>query len=122
HARRVARGFKPLLKQALPNAYLSPKPTGESPGIRIDTIGRSGIRRMENMAGPLTTQPLPTIHDGDVHVHEGEADLNAAGATNHLNGAGEVLQRLEQLVERFAFGPVRRHINLHDSVDVETVV
>src|SRR3546814_1348201 len=78
--------------QALASAYLGPKPTGESPGIRIDAIGRSGIRRMEDMAGPLTTQPLPAIHDCDVHVHEREADLNAAGATNHLDGAREVLQ------------------------------
>src|SRR3546814_12985269 len=108
--------------QALASAYLGPKPTGESPGIRIDAIGRSGIRRMEDMAGPLTTQPLPAIHDCDVHVHEREADLNAAGATNHLDGAREVLQCLEQLIEWFTFGPVRGSVVFHDCIDIETVI
>src|SRR3546814_7927324 len=74
------------------------------------------------MAGPLTTQPLPAIHDCDVHVHEREADLNAAGATNHLDGAREVLQCLEQLIEWFTFGPVRGSVDFHDCIDIETVI
>jgi hypothetical protein len=77
---------------------------------------------VEDFAHALWTRFAHPIEDGHVHVHEGELHLDAARAPDDLTNVGEPLQGVEQVVEDVVVGPVRRHLHVDESIDIEPVI